>query len=97
LKVFLEKTLKRIDLLDLLDSLTYSRSFLLKQDLIDKSVYFTVKKSAKSQLVRKKWLLLLQVSPIMPGGYATVGAAAFSGAVTHTISISGKQSLCWSA
>ncbi|CAB4059445.1 CLCN2 [Lepeophtheirus salmonis] len=25
---------------------------------------------------------------IMPGGYATVGAAAFSGAVTHTISIS---------
>jgi len=29
-----------------------------------------------------------QVSYIMPGGYATVGAAAFSGAVTHTISIS---------
>ena len=25
---------------------------------------------------------------IMTGGYATVGAAAFSGAVTHTISIS---------
>ena len=24
---------------------------------------------------------------VMPGGYATVGAAAFSGAVTHTISI----------
>ena len=29
-----------------------------------------------------------QLSFIMPGGYATVGAAAFSGAVTHTISIS---------
>ena len=29
-----------------------------------------------------------QVSNIVPGGYATVGAAAFSGAVTHTISIS---------
>ena len=29
-----------------------------------------------------------QISFIMPGGYATVGAAAFSGAVTHTISIS---------
>eukprot|EP00092_Neocalanus_flemingeri_P009389 GFUD01010103.1.p1 GENE.GFUD01010103.1~~GFUD01010103.1.p1 ORF type:complete len:1007 (-),score=275.67 GFUD01010103.1:1080-4100(-) len=29
-----------------------------------------------------------QISYIMPGGYATVGAAAFSGAVTHTISIS---------
>merc|ERR1719187_2631153 len=28
------------------------------------------------------------VSYILPGGYATVGAAAFSGAVTHTISIS---------
>ena len=28
------------------------------------------------------------VSHIVPGGYATVGAAAFSGAVTHTISIS---------
>eukprot|EP00095_Tigriopus_kingsejongensis_P012757 snap_masked-scaffold30_size591359-processed-gene-2.10 protein:Tk12757 transcript:snap_masked-scaffold30_size591359-processed-gene-2.10-mRNA-1 annotation:"chloride channel protein 2 isoform x2" len=28
------------------------------------------------------------VSNIVPGGYATVGAAAFSGAVTHTISIS---------
>ena len=28
------------------------------------------------------------VSHIMPGGYATVGAAAFTGAVTHTISIS---------
>lgn len=27
-------------------------------------------------------------SPITPGGYATVGAAAFSGAVTHTISVS---------
>lgn len=26
--------------------------------------------------------------PIIPGGYATVGAAAFSGAVTHTISVS---------
>merc|ERR1719369_321638 len=29
-----------------------------------------------------------QISYIMPGGYGTVGAAAFSGAVTHTISIS---------
>jgi len=29
-----------------------------------------------------------QISYITPGGYATVGAAAFSGAVTHTISIS---------
>merc|ERR1719187_2047689 len=29
-----------------------------------------------------------QISYILPGGYATVGAAAFSGAVTHTISIS---------
>ncbi|PSN46228.1 Chloride channel protein 2 [Blattella germanica] len=28
------------------------------------------------------------VAPIIPGGYATVGAAAFSGAVTHTISVS---------
>ena len=28
------------------------------------------------------------VSNIIPGGYATVGAAAFTGAVTHTISIS---------
>ena len=28
------------------------------------------------------------ISNIVPGGYATVGAAAFSGAVTHTISIS---------
>ena len=28
------------------------------------------------------------VTYIAPGGYATVGAAAFSGAVTHTISIS---------
>ncbi|KAL1115624.1 hypothetical protein AAG570_005914 [Ranatra chinensis] len=27
-------------------------------------------------------------TPIIPGGYATVGAAAFSGAVTHTISVS---------
>ena len=33
----------------------------------------------------------MQMSPIMPGGYATVGAAAFSGAVTHTISISGTH------
>lgn len=29
-----------------------------------------------------------QVATIIPGGYATVGAAAFSGAVTHTISVS---------
>ncbi|XP_024946620.1 chloride channel protein 2 isoform X2 [Cephus cinctus] len=28
------------------------------------------------------------ITPITPGGYATVGAAAFSGAVTHTISVS---------
>ncbi|XP_026679041.1 chloride channel protein 2 [Diaphorina citri] len=28
------------------------------------------------------------IAPIIPGGYATVGAAAFSGAVTHTISVS---------
>lgn len=28
------------------------------------------------------------ISYVVPGGYATVGAAAFSGAVTHTISIS---------
>lgn len=27
-------------------------------------------------------------APILPGGYAAVGAAAFSGAVTHTISVS---------
>lgn len=27
------------------------------------------------------------LSPIIPGGYAAVGAAAFSGAVTHTISV----------
>lgn len=27
------------------------------------------------------------LSPIIPGGYAVVGAAAFSGAVTHTISV----------
>uniref|UniRef100_A0A1B6D5S7 Uncharacterized protein n=2 Tax=Clastoptera arizonana TaxID=38151 RepID=A0A1B6D5S7_9HEMI len=27
-------------------------------------------------------------TPIIPGGYATVGAAAYSGAVTHTISVS---------
>ena len=26
-------------------------------------------------------------SKIIPGGYATVGAAAFTGAVTHTLSI----------
>ncbi|KAK5638942.1 hypothetical protein RI129_013237 [Pyrocoelia pectoralis] len=29
-----------------------------------------------------------RTSPIVPGGYAAVGAAAFSGAVTHTISVS---------
>lgn len=29
-----------------------------------------------------------KVAQILPGGYATVGAAAFSGAVTHTISVS---------
>ncbi|CAG9861446.1 unnamed protein product [Phyllotreta striolata] len=29
-----------------------------------------------------------KVAKIIPGGYATVGAAAFSGAVTHTISVS---------
>ncbi|XP_008194671.1 chloride channel protein 2 isoform X2 [Tribolium castaneum] len=29
-----------------------------------------------------------QIATIIPGGYATVGAAAFSGAVTHTISVS---------
>ncbi|XP_065159562.1 chloride channel protein 2 isoform X3 [Atheta coriaria] len=28
------------------------------------------------------------VAPIVPGGYAAVGSAAFSGAVTHTISVS---------
>ena len=28
------------------------------------------------------------LSMICPGGYATVGAAAFTGAVTHTLSIS---------
>ncbi|EEB12858.1 Chloride channel protein ClC-Ka, putative [Pediculus humanus corporis] len=28
------------------------------------------------------------ITPIIPGGYATVGAAAFSGAVTHSISVS---------
>ncbi|XP_055916788.1 chloride channel protein 2 [Eupeodes corollae] len=28
-----------------------------------------------------------RVSPIIPGGYAVVGAAAFSGAVTHTVSV----------
>ncbi|XP_076680058.1 chloride channel protein 2 isoform X5 [Andrena cerasifolii] len=28
------------------------------------------------------------ITPIIPGGYAAVGAAAFSGAVTHTISVS---------
>lgn len=29
-----------------------------------------------------------RISHIVPGGYAAVGAAAFSGAVTHTISVS---------
>lgn len=29
-----------------------------------------------------------QTAQVVPGGYATVGAAAFSGAVTHTISTS---------
>lgn len=29
-----------------------------------------------------------KVAEIIPGGYATVGAAAFSGSVTHTISVS---------
>ncbi|KAG5885475.1 hypothetical protein JTB14_005066 [Gonioctena quinquepunctata] len=29
-----------------------------------------------------------KIAKIVPGGYATVGAAAFSGAVTHTISVS---------
>jgi chloride channel 2 len=29
-----------------------------------------------------------QIATIIPGGYATVGAAAFSGSVTHTISVS---------
>lgn len=29
-----------------------------------------------------------KVAQILPGGYATVGSAAFSGAVTHTISVS---------
>lgn len=29
-----------------------------------------------------------KIATIIPGGYATVGAAAFSGAVTHTISVS---------
>lgn len=29
-----------------------------------------------------------KIAQIVPGGYATVGAAAFSGAVTHTISVS---------
>ncbi|KAJ8939745.1 hypothetical protein NQ314_011031 [Rhamnusium bicolor] len=29
-----------------------------------------------------------KVAKIIPGGYATVGAAAFSGSVTHTISVS---------
>ncbi|KPU80156.1 uncharacterized protein Dana_GF16614, isoform P [Drosophila ananassae] len=28
-----------------------------------------------------------RLSPIMPGGYAVVGAAAFSGSVTHTVSV----------
>lgn len=28
-----------------------------------------------------------KLSPIIPGGYAVVGAAAFSGAVTHTVSV----------
>lgn len=28
-----------------------------------------------------------RISPIIPGGYAVVGAAAFSGAVTHTVSV----------
>ncbi|XP_050317141.1 chloride channel protein 2 isoform X2 [Bactrocera neohumeralis] len=28
-----------------------------------------------------------RLSPIIPGGYAVVGAAAFSGAVTHTVSV----------
>lgn len=27
------------------------------------------------------------ISPVIPGGYAVVGAAAFSGAVTHTVSV----------
>ena len=32
---------------------------------------------------------------VMPGGYATVGAAAFSGAVTHTISIRSVSDHCY--
>lgn len=32
--------------------------------------------------------LFLQNAIVFSGGYATVGAAAFSGAVTHTISVS---------
>lgn len=29
-----------------------------------------------------------KIAQIIPGGYATAGAAAFSGSVTHTISVS---------
>lgn len=28
-----------------------------------------------------------RLSPIIPGGYAVVGAAAFTGSVTHTVSV----------
>ena len=38
--------------------------------------------------IKLKYFHLAAISYICPGGYATVGAAAFTGAVTHTISIS---------
>lgn len=28
-----------------------------------------------------------QINPIIPGGYSVVGAAAFAGSVTHTVSV----------
>lgn len=31
--------------------------------------------------------MLHQHYPIIPGGYAVVGAAAFAGSVTHTVSV----------
>lgn len=43
--------------------------------------YFTI---FLEKVQKINWILIF----IFPGGYATVGAAAFSGAVTHTISVS---------
>ena len=56
-------------------------------------VRFSFKLRARDPLypITQLYLRLSGLTPdsqIMPGLYATVGAAAFSGAVTHTVSIS---------